>query len=108
MRVAAVISTELFADQPAEYRERILPDSCRYDAMVVSTMTKRMPPIPNLGPLTEEYSMYADWDDRWRTGGTEPDVIAEARLDADSILDGIRRFARDRDERLARQRAALG
>ena len=76
--------------------------------MFVSTMTKRMPPIPNMGPLTEEYSMYADWDDRWRTGGTEPDVIAEARLDADSILDGIRRFAGEREERLARQREALG
>ncbi|MCP4202299.1 MAG: hypothetical protein GY769_10230 [bacterium] len=108
VRVASVISTELFNDQPAQYRERILPDSCRYDAMFVSTMTKRMPPLPNMGPLTEEYSLYADWDDRWRTGGTEPDVIAEARLDSDSILDGIRRFASDRDERLARQRAALG
>ncbi len=107
VRVASVISTELFGDQPVEYRERILPDPCRYDAMFVSTMTKRMPPVPNMGPLTEEYSLYADWDDRWRTGGTEPDVIAEARLDADSILDGIRRFVSDRDERLARQRAAL-
>jgi transketolase len=108
VRIASVISTELFNDQPAEYRERILPDHCRYDAMFVSTMTKRMPAIPNMGPLTEEYSLYADWDDRWRTGGTEPDVIAEARLDAGSILDGVRRFAGDHDERLARQRAALG
>ena len=108
VRVASVISTELFNDQPAEYRESILPGKARYDAMFVSTMTKRMPPIPNMGPLTEEYSLYADWDDRWRTGGTEPDVIAEARLDADSILDGVRRFAREHDERIARQRAALG
>ena len=108
VRVASVISTELFNDQPAEYREAILPDHARYDSMFVSTMTKRMPALPNMGPLTEEYSLYADWDNRWRTGGTELDVIAEARLDVDSILDGVRRFANDHDERIARQRAALG
>ena len=108
VRVGAVISTELFDLQSADYRGRILPDSTRFDSMVVSTMTKRVPPIPNLGPLTEEYSLYADHDDRWRTGGTEPDVIAEAHLDPESIYQGVLRFARDHDDRLARQRAALG
>jgi transketolase len=108
VRVAAVISPELFDWQPAAHREKVFPDSARYDCMVVSTMTKRVPPLANLGPLTEEYSLYADFDDRWRTGGTEPDVIAEARLDPDSIFDGVVRFARAREERLARQREALG
>ena len=107
VRIVAVISTELFAAQPADYRERLLPDAARCDCMVVSTMTRRVPPIPNLGPLTEEYSLYADFDDRWRSGGTEPDVIAEARLDAESIFAGISRFVRDRPERLERQRRAL-
>jgi hypothetical protein len=71
-------------------------------------MTKRVPPLPDLGPLTEAYSLYADYDDRWRTGGTEADVIAEARLDEESIYQGVVRFARERDERLERQRKALG
>ena len=35
------------------------------------------------------------------------DVIAEAHLDADSIFAGIKRFANDRDARLARQREIL-
>jgi len=108
VRVAAVISTELFAWQPAAYRERVLPAGARFDSMVVSTMTKRVPPIPDLGPLTEEYSLYADHDDRWRTGGTEADVIAEAGLDSESIYRGVLRFARDRQARLERQREALG
>jgi transketolase len=107
VRVASVISDELFGFQPEEYRNSILPDRARYDCMVVSTMTKRVPPIPNLGPLTEEYSLYADWDDRWRTGGTEPDVIAEARLDPESIYEGVTRFAAEREERLARVHDAL-
>ena len=107
VRVASVISPELFADQPDDYRNSVYPDSSRFDSMVVSTMTKRVPPLPDLGPLTEEYSLYADRDDRWLTGGTEEDVIAEAGLDAASILEGIRRFAANRPERLERQRAGL-
>jgi hypothetical protein len=35
-------------------------------------------------------------------------VIAEANLDPESIYEAIARFARERDERLARQRDALG
>ena len=107
VRIVSVISTELFAVQPKEYRERLLPDSFRYDCMVVSTMTKRVPPIPNLGALTEEYSLYADFDNRWRSGGTEADVIAEAHLDEGSIYQGIARFARERESRLERQRRSL-
>ena len=107
VRVVSVISTELFDFQSKAYRDEILPAESRFDCMVVSTMTKRVPPIPNLGPLTEEYSMYADFDDRWRSGGLEPDVIRESRLDEDSIFEGTVRFANARDERLERQRSAL-
>jgi transketolase len=107
VRVAAVISPELFADQPADYRERVYPDASRYDSMVVSTMTKRVPPLPDLGPLTEEYSLYADQSDRWLSGGSEDDVIAEAGLDAESIHAAVRRFVQERPRRLDRQRKAL-
>jgi hypothetical protein len=107
VRIAAVISPELFAWQPQAYRTHICPESALFDSMVVSTMTKRVPPLPDLGPLTEEYSLYADHDDRWRTGGTEADVVAEAGLDRESIFQGVLRFARERSERLARQRRAL-
>ena len=107
VRIVSVISTELFAYQPQEYQQNLLPASSRYDCMVVSTMTKRVPPIPNLGPVTEDYSLYADFDDRWRSGGTESDVIAESHLDEESIYQGIARFARERDARLDRQRTAL-
>ena len=107
VRIVAVISTELFAAQPEAYREKLLPDAARYDCMVVSTMTKRCRRFPISAPLTEGYSLYADFDDRWRSGGTEPDVIAEAHLDEESIFQGIARFARERASRLERQRRAL-
>ena len=107
VRVAAVISPELFSHQPASYQDHVYPGASRYDSMVVSTMTKRVPPLPDLGPLTEEYSLYADQDDRWLSGGTEDDVITEAGLDPESIFEAVVRFARERDSRLERQRQAL-
>jgi transketolase len=44
--------------------------------------------------------MSSDWDDRWRTGGSVEEVKLEAHLDPEHLLEGIQRFARDRDERL--------
>jgi hypothetical protein len=76
--------------------------------MVVSTGTRRVWPVRNLGPLTDGYSLTSDWDNQWLTGGLESDVIAEAHLDPASILAGIERFARERDQRLAQQRELLG
>jgi len=107
VRVVAAISEELFNLQPENYRHKVLPDPQRFDCMVITTMTKRIMPLSNLGPLTEEYSLSADFDDRWRTGGTEDDVIREARLDEDSIFEGIKRFVSDREQRLKRQIDAL-
>ena len=85
----------------------MLPPEARQDLMIVTTGTQRMWPLRDVGSLTAEYSMVSDWHDRWLTGGLEPDVIAEAHLDQDSILAGVERFARDRDARLSRQREAL-
>ena len=93
VKVIAAISEELFDRQPEAYRHSVLPPEARYDLMVVSTGTRRMWPISNLGPLTDEYSLTSDWDNQWLTGGLEPDVIAEAHLDSESIFAGIQRFA---------------
>ena len=111
VKIIAAVSEELFDLQPEAYRQSVLPSEGRYDLMVVSTGTQRVLPIRNLGPLTDDYSLTADWDNQWLTGGTEPDVIAEAHLDAESIYAGIRRFANEREQRLSGQRellAALG
>jgi transketolase len=75
--------------------------------MEVSTGTRRVWPLRDVGPLTDEYSLTSDWDNQWLTGGLEPDVIAEAHLDPASILAGIQRFGAEREQRMARQRDAL-
>ena len=107
VKVVAAISEELFDRQPDAYRNAVLPPEARQDLMFVMSGTRRMWPLRNVGSLTDEYSLTADQDNVWLTGGTEADVIAEARLDPDSIFAGVQRFAHERPTRLGRQRALL-
>jgi hypothetical protein len=107
VKVISAISEELFDRQPEAYRHSVLPPEAYYDAMVVSTGTRRMWPIRDLGPMTDAFSLTSDWDNQWLTGGLEPEVIEEAHLDQASIFAGIQRFAQAREERLGRQRALL-
>jgi transketolase len=108
VKVIAAISEELFDRQPQAYRDSVLPPEARYDLMVVSTGTRRMWPLRKLGPLTDEYSLTSDFDNGWRSGGLEAEVIAEAHLDPDSILAGVERFANERERRVGDQRKMIG
>lgn len=107
VKIISAVSEELFDRQPEAYRNSVLPPEALVDAMVVSTGTRRMMPVRNLGPLADEYSLTSDWDNQWLTGGLEGEVIAEAHLDPDSIFKGISRFAKERDKRLAQLSAQL-
>ena len=111
VKIIAAVSEDLFDRQPEAYRHSVLPPEARYDLMMVSTGTRRMWAIRDVGPMTDAYSLTSDWDNQWLTGGTEADVIAEAHLDPESIFAGIQRFAAEREQRLSSQRellAALG
>jgi len=107
VKVISAVSEELFDRQPEAYRNSVLPPGSRQDLMFITGATKRMWPLRNVGAQADEYSMTADWDNQWLTGGLEADVIAEAHLDADSIFAGVKRFADDRPSRLKQQRADL-
>ena len=107
VKVIASISEELFDRQPEAYRNSVLPPEAKYDLMVVTTGTRRMWPVRDLGPLTDEYSLVSDWHNEWLTGGTEADVISEAHLDAESIFAGVKRFADDHETRIGRLREAI-
>src|SRR5215468_6195019 len=107
VKVIAAISEELFDHQPEAYRNSVLPPEARQDLMFVSSGTRRMWPLRNVGSLTDSYSLTADWDNQWLTGGLEADVIAEAHLDPESILAGVQRFAQERSKRLSGLRSQL-
>ncbi len=107
VKVVSAISEELFDRQPEAYRRSVLPTEARQDLMFVTGGTRRMWPLRNVGAQADDYSLTADWDNQWLTGGLEPDVIAEAHLDKESIFAGVQRFAREREQRLDAQRSAL-
>ena len=93
VKVIAAVSEELFDRQPEAYRHAVLPPGAREDLMFVTGGTRRMWPLRNVGARADEFSLTADWDNQWLTGGLEADVIAEAHLDSKSVLAGVERFA---------------
>jgi transketolase len=107
VRVVAAQSEGLFRLQDADYRASVASDADRLDAMVITNGAVRLMRDWASGPAVEAYSLGADWDDRWRTGGSLEEVIEEAHLDQGHILAGIERFVRDRELRLGSIRSAL-
>jgi transketolase len=79
----------------------------RMDAMAVTNRARRLMSDWIDLAVSGEYTLSSDWDDRWRTGGTVDEVIAEAHLSADHIFEGIRRFASERKTRLDRIRGIV-
>jgi transketolase len=107
VKIVAAISPQLFWLQPKEYQESVLSLRDRLDSMAVTNRARRLMSDWLGGPISEEYTISSDFDDRWRTGGTLDEVIEEAHLDPKHILEGIERFVRDREKRLARLSASL-
>jgi transketolase len=107
VKVVALVSPQLFALQDAAYRESVAGTADRWDAMCVTNRARKLMGPFLANPLVAEYSLSSDWDDRWRTGGTVDEVIDEAHLSAAHILQGIERFVRDRERRLAALRDAV-
>ena len=107
VKVVAAVSEELFRRQDASYRDAVVGAADRLDAMVITNGAVRLMRDWASGGLVEEYSLSADWDDRWRTGGSLDEVIAEAHLDRPHILEAIERFVHERPERLRQLRETV-
>ena len=107
VKIVAALSPQLFAAQEPAYRATVLSETERWDAMCITNRSLRLMSDWVANDLVGEYSVGSDWDDRWRTGGTVAEVLAEAHLDPAAILAGIERFVRERPQRLARMRQIL-
>jgi transketolase len=107
VKIVCASSPELFAAQPDAYREKILSAADRADSTVVSTQALISMGDWVFNEVSREYAMTSDWDNRWRTGGTVDEVLDEAHLSPRWLLEGIGRFVRDREARLARLRQGL-
>lgn len=107
VKVVAAISWELFQRQTDAYRQSIISDQEWMDAMVVTNGARRLMHKWVANRVVEEYSMSPDFDNRWRTGGSVDEIVAESKLDPQSIWDGIVKFANNRKVRLSQIRNSV-
>ncbi len=104
VKLVQAASWELFQLQPQSYRDQILSPSDWIDSTVITNGARRLMHDWISSKVAEEYAMSSDWDDRWRTGGNVEELKVEAHIDPASLEAGIRKFAGDREKRLARLR----
>jgi transketolase len=107
VKIVCTTSPELFAMQQEAYRQQVLTEADRADSTVITTQARRLMHDWLYNDVAREYALSADWDDRWRTGGMLDELIDEAHLSPQWVLEGIERFVRDREVRLARLQAQI-
>lgn len=110
VKIVAAVSPELFDMQSAQWKNRVLSELDRVDSTVISNMSLRSMYDWLANDTAAEYAMTSDFDNKWRTGGSVEEVVAEAHLSEEWLLKGIERFARERRSRLSRisERAERG
>lgn len=92
VKIVAAVSYDLFMAQPDDYRNRVLSESEWQDSMCVTNLSRKLMNEWIYSKKSERFSISADWDNKWRTGGTVSEVLDEAHLTEEWILEGIRRF----------------
>ena len=102
VKIIAAISWELFRLQPLEYQQRIISDIEWPDSMVITNGAISLMKNWISNRVVQDYSLSPDFDNRWRTGGSVDEIIAESKLDSQSLFEGIKRFANERNDRLNR------
>jgi transketolase len=95
LKIVCATSAELFQLQPEAYRREVLSDEDRMNSMAITTQSKSQMGDWLFNPKTYQYTLSADWDDRWRTGGTLEEVLDEAHLSPQWLLKGITRFVKE-------------
>ncbi len=100
VKIVCATSRELFDRQPEAYREQVISPADRVNSTVICTQARLTMRQWIMNKMAEAYAMTADWDNRWRTGGTVDEVIEEAHLSPKWLLAGIRRFVADKERRM--------
>ena len=100
IKIIAAVSMELFKAQNQEYQELIISQPEWNDCMIITNTSLKAMGNWIKNRLVAKYSLSPDFDNRWRTGGSVDQIIIESGLDSLSILDGIKRFADEREKRL--------
>jgi transketolase len=107
VKIVAAISWELFKIQNKEYRESVISENEWMDAMVITNGAIKLMHKWIANRTVEEYSMSPDFDNKWRTGGALDEIIAESKLDSESVWNGIIKFSLEREKRLEKLRISI-
>ncbi|KAA3612890.1 MAG: transketolase [Planctomycetota bacterium] len=102
VKLVAAISHGLFARQSQEYRDSIVSGEDFLDSTFITNGAKMLMGHWTAHRVAFDYGMGADHDGRWRTGGSVDEIVREAHLDPEHLLEGIQRFVQEREQRLAR------
>ncbi len=102
VKIVYCASPELFALQSEQYRSKVISPADRMDSTVITTQARWLMHEWLFNKTAEEFALSADFDNRWRTGGSLDEVIEEAHLSPRWLLEGIERFVRERSQRLNR------
>ncbi|MDO9546993.1 MAG: 1-deoxy-D-xylulose-5-phosphate synthase N-terminal domain-containing protein [Pelolinea sp.] len=101
LKIICATSSELFDAQSEQYRKNTISKYDRLNSTVITTQAGWLMHDWIFNPLAEEYALSADWDGRWRTGGTLEEVIEEAHLSPEWLLKGIERYDSEKEKREA-------
>lgn len=93
VKIVAAVSLELFISQNDDWKNRILTADERKNAMVITNGALSLMHRWHDNPNIKDVSLSPDWDNRWRTGGTGVDVIADAHLTAEFQWKAIKKFS---------------
>ncbi len=107
VKIVAALSWYLFDLQDKAYQQSIVADDEWADAMIITNTAIDLMGNWIKAPVVKEYSLSADWDNRWRSGGTLADVIDEAHLSAKWQWEAIEKFAAERNQRLEQLKSGL-
>ena len=101
VKIVSAGSWDLFQLQDQAYKDSVLSHQEWLDSTFVTNASRRLMHdwIPHKTAL--RFAMSSDHDNRWRTGGSVEEIKREAKLDPESLWEGIGKFAAARDERLA-------
>lgn len=100
VKIVAAISYELFEMQDEQYKAQLISPQDWFDSMTITNGSREIASHWISNPIAEKYTLSSDWDNRWRTGGTVEEVCEEAHISSTWILKGIKKFVRERQQRL--------
>ncbi|MCH8069190.1 MAG: transketolase [Candidatus Marinimicrobia bacterium] len=107
VKIIAALSWGLFEMQSEEYKQSVMRDNEWSDAMIITNTAINLMSNWIKHSVVKEYSVSADWDNRWRGGGNLEEVIDEAHLSARWQWKAILKFAENRPDRLERIRSSV-